>query len=469
MITNKITNNMKQTKRFLGLIAAALLATSAWAQMTFTYSATASESTMADGSTLVQLPAGTNLNGGFITGVLVNGTAVDATSVVPNPTETFITEGEIETFVYDGKAYSFRFLAGEYFTVVMFGDPHVAQSSGISVADMQTMATKIINMNKEGGPQVTFDNAPKGFVPTTDLVICLGDMDKDNETSGSNFTSAMKGFNEAQIPFVTIAGNHDFVPDIYWDDNSDYGLTSSGCSNNEKTLEIIKNQYNKAAGFGGFTVETITDPAYDSNSNVTQAGHFTFKYKGVRFYFANNYWFQKPYKKHTSWTGHSETTYAADGTINALNSYVENHADDASVWVSHFPFYSEANNYNDAAARWWLDQNNAAENRDPVCLWPVDSKDSEFYNGGTPVTYTSEEGKALAEKKKKALADIIVKSKNPRHFSGHSHKDDGADVTATNGKTFRDHTIEMAVWNRRAFVVLCKEGEGVVEVQRVNF
>ena len=459
---------MKLTKRFLGLIAATLLATSAWAQMTFTYSAAATESTMTDGSTLVQLPASTNLNGGFITGVKVGGQTVSLSDITPNPATTFITEGEIETFVYDGKAYSFRFLAGQYFTVVMFGDPHVAQSSGISVADMQTMATNIINMNKEGGPQVTFANAPKGFVPTTDLVICLGDMDKDNETTGNDFNNAMKGFNDAKIPFITIAGNHDFVPDIYWDNNSDYGLTSNGCSNNEKTLEIIKNQYNKAAEFGGFIVETITDPAYDSNSNVTQAGHFTFKYKGVRFYFANNYWFQKPYKKYTDWLGHSETTYAADGTIDALNTFVEANKSDASVWISHYPFYSEANNYNDASARWWLDQNNAAENRDPVCLIPVDAASSDFYNGGVAVTYTSDEGRAIAEKKKKALADIIVKTKNPRHFSGHSHRDDGADVAATNGKIFRDHTIQPA-FNRWAFVVLCKEGEGAIAVQRVQF
>ena len=99
---------MKQTKRFLGLIAAALLATSAWAQtMTFTYAdgATATATEMSDGSWLMQLPVGTDLNSA-ITGVKVNGATVDATKVVPNPTETFITEGEIETFVYDGKAYS---------------------------------------------------------------------------------------------------------------------------------------------------------------------------------------------------------------------------------------------------------------------------------------------------------------------------------------------------------------------------
>ena len=459
---------MKQTKRFLGLIAAALLTTSTWAQMTFTYSAEATESKMTDGSTLVQFAGGTNLNGGIITGVKIDGQTVDANAITPNPTETFITDGEIETFVYDGKAYSFRFIAGGYFTVVMFGDPHVAESSGISVDDMKAKVTSILNMNKEGGPQVTFANAPKGYVPTTDFVICLGDMDKDNETSGNNFTNAMKGFNDAKIPFITITGNHDLVPDIYWDDNEDYGLTRSGCNNNETALNVVKTQYNKAAGFGNFTVETITDPAYNGNSNVTQAGHFTFMYKNVRFYCANSYWFQKPYKKHTSYTGHSETTYAADGTIDALNTFVEEHADEASIWISHYPFYSEANNYQDASARWWLDQNNAAEDRDPVCLWPTDAKNSEFYNGGTPVTYISEEGNALAEKKKKALADIIVKSKNPRHFSGHSHRNDGADVTANNGVTFRDHTIQNFV-NHEAFVVLCKEGEGAIEVLRVFF
>ena len=114
-----------KTNRILGLLVMALFAVNSFAQMTFTYSAVATESTLADGSTLVQLPAGTNLNGGIITGVKVNGTPVDAASVVPNPTKTFITDGEIETFVYDGKAYSFRFTAGEYFTVVMFSDPHV--------------------------------------------------------------------------------------------------------------------------------------------------------------------------------------------------------------------------------------------------------------------------------------------------------------------------------------------------------
>lgn len=451
---------MKNKKRFLGLIAAALLTTSTWAQtMTFTYAggATATASEMVDGSWLMQLPAGTDLNSA-ITGVKVNGTAVDAASVVPNPTETFITEGEIETFVYDGKAYSFRFLAGQYFTAVMFSDPHVAQDnySGTSVADMQALVSEILKIGKEGGKEVAFDNAPKGFVPTADIVFCLGDMDKDSESSGNNFKNAMQGFNDAGVPFITIAGNHDLLPDHWHDKDNDKALNILTVSQNSTTLNLIKDQYTTAGKNGDFSVETITD----GRSNITHPGHFTFMYKGVRFYCANNYWFQKPYS-----VGLSTTYYAADGTINALNDYVEAHADEASVWVSHFPFYSEANDYNDAYERWWLDQNNAPH---AVCVMPTDAASSEYYNGGTNVAYTSAEGQALVAKKQKALADIIVKTKNPRHFSGHSHRDDGMDVTATNGTKFRDHTVK-PFFEGEVFVVLCKEGVGAIEVKRVYF
>jgi uncharacterized protein with FMN-binding domain len=86
---------MRITKRFFGLIVAVILAVNALAQtMTFTYAdgITAAASEMADGSWLMQFPAGTDLNNAII-GVKVNGTAVDAASVVPNPKETLITDG----------------------------------------------------------------------------------------------------------------------------------------------------------------------------------------------------------------------------------------------------------------------------------------------------------------------------------------------------------------------------------------
>lgn len=98
----------------LGLTVAALFATGAWAQMTFTYSVGVEESEMKDGSMLVQLPADTDLNGGFITGAEVDGKTVALSEIFPNPSTTFITDGEIETFVYDGKAYSYRFILKGY-------------------------------------------------------------------------------------------------------------------------------------------------------------------------------------------------------------------------------------------------------------------------------------------------------------------------------------------------------------------
>ena len=66
------------------------------------------------------------------------------------------------------------------------------------------------------------------------------------------------------------------------------------------------------------------------------------------------------------------------------------------------------------------------------------------------------------------MCSFFVKTKNPRHFSGHSHAGDGVDVTATNGTKFRDHTAKHAV-SREALVVLCKEGVGAIEVQRITF
>lgn len=101
---------MKHTKRILGLIAAAWITTNLHAQMTFTYSSTpVAESTLSDGTQLVQFANGTDLNKGLITKVCVNGSEVEASQIVPDPTTTFITDCEIETFVYKGKAYSFKF------------------------------------------------------------------------------------------------------------------------------------------------------------------------------------------------------------------------------------------------------------------------------------------------------------------------------------------------------------------------
>ncbi len=445
---------MKNKKRFLGLIAAALLATSGWAQMTFTYSATATESTMTDGSKLVQLPAGTNLNGGFITGATVGGQKVNLSDITPNPAETFITDGEIETFVYEGKAYSFRFIAGEYFTAVIFSDPHVEQTTygGLTVANEQTFVSNICNLGKGDGMKISFSKAPKGYVPTADIVFCLGDMDEDSESEGTNFTTAMQGFNDAGIPFITMAGNHDLVPD-YWTNaedpsNPDKGLTYSivgtgGSDCNDKALEIIANQWAEAARLGGFTVNTIND-----GTGHTQANPFVFEYKGVQFYCGQTYWFQKPYEKPSQ--GSSATYYAADGVIDALETYVKANTEKPAVWMQHYPFV-----YGSDCDRWWLDQNDTG-----MFIAPTDAANSAYYT--STAAYNAEGGNPDAKAKKDKLAEIIKLTKSNTetgehfHFSGHVHSN------ATN--TYNGVTDKTIGQPGKVYALLCKEGVGVVEI-----
>lgn len=432
----------------------ALFAVNSFAQMTFAFAggAEATYSEMSDGSFLVQLPAGTDLNAA-ITGVSVNGTEVDAASVVPNPTETFITEGEIETFVYDGKAYSFRFLAGEYFTAVFFSDPHVDTEDIKNTLTSQV--ANIVNMGKEGGKEVTFAKAPKGFVPTADIVFCLGDMDEDKEKDASSpgqyYVDATAAFNTAGIPFITLLGNHDLAPDYWTGADGGAGLTwginDGGSYFNDKSIAVVKSHLSQAQANGISEVNIFKDS--DLRCDV-QIEPFAFKFKGVRFYVGHTYWFQKPYDK----PGISSAKYyATDGVIDALSTYVDNYKNEPSVWMQHYPFV-----YGSDCDRWWVDQNDVGR-----FIMPTDASSSAYYT--SEKSYT--EGNPDVATKKNKLAEIINKTKSNTetgshvHFSGHVHS---SKTETYNGIT--DYTIGQP---GKAYVVLCKEGVGVLEVQEVTF
>ena len=110
-------------KRYASLIAAALLATNTWAQMRFTFTGMeVTETVLPDGTILVELPKGTDLNSFAELGMAatVDGEPVALDAITPNPSTTFITDSEIETFVYDGKAYSFRFFTTKEYTSYLF-------------------------------------------------------------------------------------------------------------------------------------------------------------------------------------------------------------------------------------------------------------------------------------------------------------------------------------------------------------
>lgn len=346
--------------------------------------------------------------------------------------------------------------ANNYFTAVILSDPHVEQTDhdGASVSTYNNYCQAIINLGKtaEGGKCYQF-NALPGYQPKADIVFCLGDMDEDNEKSGANFKAAFHKLNAAGIPFITMLGNHDVVPDYWTGSNPDKGLTygigstGGGSGSNDVAMKLVRAQVDTAKTHGISDVEWISD-----GSKHTQLNPFTFTFQGVRFYCGQAYWFQKPYDKPT--LAKSATYYAPDGVISALETLVAKHTDEPSVWMQHYPFL-----YGSDCDRWWLDQNDTG--------MYIATKDKSEY--GTDISSlgkydTDDTAKGYAKKKKDKLADIIKRTKNAVHFSGHVHS--YGDYTYDG---VRDYTVAApGITSGGMFLVLMSKTEGVVEVKKVD-
>ena len=370
------------------------------------------------GFTTVTLPAGTNLSG-LITGVKVDGNTVTASQVTPNPTTTNINYDEIKVFTYNNKAYGFRFVEDVWFCAVFFSDCHINQDSshdGTSQADMTTIMNHILAMGQDGTKKVNFTTeGATNLVPKTSIVFCLGDIDQDKGDDGSsgthsNFLACTADLAKtAGIPFIFIAGNHDISPD-YWNDGSK-GVTlgsSGGYHADQQTINAITNNNSY---WSSYFEDGIT--YFTSGSNYDfEPNHFTFKYKDVRFYCANCYWFQKPYSSPGLWSNTNGTIYAPDGIVSNLNTYVENHADEASVWMQHYPWLAGSD-----CNRWWLDQNASGQYRE--------SKNSSIYGSSTSgISYN--DATSANTLKKDPLSAIMMKAAGRtggkvQHFSGHYH------------------------------------------------
>lgn len=329
--------------------------------------------------------------------------------------------------------------AQDYFTVIILSDPHLNHTGhdGTSPANMSAYIQNIINMGKVGGKRVSFSKVPS-LVPTADLVLCLGDMDQDSMDDHATFEGVFDAFTQAGIPFLTMAGNHDYVPD-YWDNGTEVALTGGdgGIADNEATKATV-NRYKEAAALLGVEdITTIVD-----GSDHRQGDPYTFRFRGIRFYCGQEYWFYKPYgvKKIplTNIVTGYDKYYAADGVISALETFVEQHCSEPSVWTQHFPLVAGSDN-----ERWWLDNNNTGNHIDP--------------SNGTAYS--------TAEQKKQKYASLMKQTVNPVHFSGHTHS------WATNTYDgIKDYTVAAPGRDAgAAYAVLCQEGVGVVEVQQVRF
>ncbi len=422
------------------------------------------------GFTTITLPAGTDLSG-LITAVQVDGESVSANQVTPNPTTTTINYDELKVFTYNNKAYGFRFTEDVWFCAVFFSDCHINQGSGhdgTSAEDMATIMNNILNMGKDGTRKVNFTTAgATNLIPKTSIVFCLGDIDQDKGDDGSsgthsNFLACTADLAKtAGIPFIFIAGNHDISPD-YWNDGSK-GVTygSSGGSNaDDKTITAIKNNNSYWSSY--FDSDGALQ-YFTGGSGAWQPSHFTFKFKDVRFYCSNCYWFQKPYNKPGLLS--SATYYAPDGIISALNTFVENHADEASVWMQHYPWLAGSD-----CNRWWLDQNESGNY--------ITASNSSIYGSSTSGIGQNDETSANTLKKD-PLSAIMMKTAGKvdgkvQHFSGHYHRFDDQTYTSTVNSDNKVHDYTVAAngntnQSNNAFVVLFKRGEGVKEVIQTQF
>ena len=421
------------------------------------------------GFTTVTLPAGTDLSG-LITAVKVDGQSVDASLVTPNPTTTKLNYGELKVFTYNNRAYGFRFEEDVWFCGVFFSDCHINQGSGhdgTSAEDMTTIMNHIINMGKDPNYTPTFTAAPN-LVPKTSIIFCTGDIDQDKGDDGSSGTHndflncTAEVAKAAGIPFIFIAGNHDISPD-YWNDGSK-GVTygnSGGYHADQQTINAIKNNNNH---WSGYFEDGIT--YFTSGSNYDfEPNHFTFRFKGVRFYCANCYWFQKPYSSPGLLINTNGTMYAPDGIVSNLNSYVESHATEASVWMQHYPWLAGSD-----CNRWWLDQNASGQYRE--------SKNSSIYGSSTSgIAYN--DATSANTLKKDPLSAIMMKAAGKvdgkvQHFSGHYHRFDDRTYTSTVNTNNKVHDYTVAAngntnQTNNAFVVLFKRGEGVKEVVQFKF
>ena len=418
--------------------------------------------TLTDGTTLVALPVGSKLSDMAAYGMqaTVDGKPVKLSELKPNPTTINIDDLQITTFRYKGKRQQFRFTVGAYFTAVVISDSHTAQTPLNSIENERIYCERIALMGHEGGAQFAFDTLPT-YLPTADIVLFLGDMDKDSKREDTEFAAAMSPFHAHSIPFVPMLGNHDFVSDFWTGNKPGYGLTITGGEPaNQAALKTIEAYLDSAKAVANpiEQLERITD-----GSGHTQAQPFTFVFHGVRFYCGHTYWYQKPYSGayilDNGKVKEKARYYAPDAVIEALRKTVKQHQHEPSIWLQHYPFLS-----GDDCDRWWLDQTD-------VGLY-LPTEDSSIYGTDRKIShFTTDAAKAFARQKKDTLVNIIAMTKNPVHFSGHTHFfDERTYRNANSSAEVKDYTVSAFGEDKGdAYILLCKEGVGCIEIKKANF
>lgn len=346
--------------------------------------------------------------------------------ITPNPSDIEIKDGKMITFTVTSESgekrmYQYYITLDNWFTAIICGDAEFNMRGNDSTKICQYVE-KVLHLN-ENSYRYTSHSYLK---PTTGLFIMAGDMDKDRGGNLSDFDSVFKRVTDAGIPLITLYGNHDWEPD-YWDDGSVGYSLLSGLPSNKRSLNVVNTYLERSKTLGIEDVHVFT-------STHEQVSPFTFRFRGIRFYIGQTYWFQPPY---TSSLFGASTFYAPDEEIILpLENHIENSwKEDPAVWVQHYPLTCED--------RWWLHQNGSGK-----------SQDSNLGNWTT------------ASAKRTKLKELIRKTNNPAFFAGHTHSE--ATYTHSDALPSFKEYISGYFAKGKAWMVLMREGKGVMEVKSIQ-
>lgn len=360
-------------------------------------------------------------------------TIPEGATVSPDPSTITVKDGELITFKVTSEngemvKYQSTVYLDNWFTVIIGADSEIGMRSNSSDV-MKEYVKKAINIHNY--PEYGYSDY--SFVkPKTELFIMAGDMDKDRGGELADFDDVFKQVTDAGIPMITIYGNHDWDPEYWGNGNDDPGYTYTGFQSNERTLNIVNTYINRSKNLGISDVH-IFKTSYD------QVDPFVFKFRNVRFYMGQNYWFQPPYYvPHYLEVWKSREFYAPDDEIiNPLTTFISYlWKDDAAVWIQHYPF--------NCPDKWWLNEN----------------------DGGYSQSKHARGAWATADARREKTKEMMRMTKNPTFFAGHNHTEAIYTHEHTDG-TFKEY-IAGYFPTGRVFMVLMREGVGVVEVKSIQ-
>lgn len=375
----------------------------------------------------------------------VNYRVEQGTTILPEPDLSAWPENERKEFTItseDGRksTVSYRWIRNDFFTMVVLGDPEYdMRNYSLSGGEVAGYVDKLLQLKSRQdlyfepytGLKIKYD-------PT--LVLIAGDINTDNsKDEGEEFMQVFGALYKAGVPCIAMAGNHDWQPYHWGDladyqDKNDYGYTVSGSMNNDRTLTVINRSISESEKLGITDVHRFLSTDY--GYAYREVSPFVFKFKGIRFYCGQCYWFQQWYKAGGLFPTRPATFYNTDEIMDDLEQRIDQGwGKEPAVWIQHYPLTNQK--------EWWHDRQGFSID--------ADANKSKWQ------TY---------EEKLQELEKLIYKTTNPVFFAGHTHQ--SAHYTHTDGACKFDEWVTGYFHDRWVYVVLLKENYGVVDVKEIQ-